>query len=494
MTMEKNTPLNNDKSSVGKVVEGELQKLSCCQCVKVPVEEGSLGVEGEVVEGLEENQVKQDEQTSMNSEHGSVGPQQLLEALQHMSETSQEAFAPSQAVMKSCLACSKPCLTKITCNKCFTGCYCSSECMAKNENHTTYCPIICEVQKLETTKRIAAEIFSVDSEKLPFKMKRKLIRLVGERPVVNIFLNKNNIKGLWDTGAMVSVINELFLAENFPGVDIIPIEDFVGKRDFNVTVANQGALNIRGVAILQFGVAEDEVLFEIPFLVTGDRLANTIIGYNTIEHLATNFREQLDMSKTLPQVIVPLSDENGESMVNLLQAGSEIKELSKEAKLAKPSVVYPGCVESLRCKIQGLDISSVHDKVILSQSLEELCVDNELVVFDSPHVLKNRKKYIDVCVYNPTQQKIVLNQGMVLGQVSDIAAAYTLPVMPAKSVDVSEIGVSEENSEGGLKFNLDHLSPSQRKIAEKMLLEESDVFPRIVMILVISQILSWTLI
>ena len=201
--------------------------------------------------------------------------------------------------------------------------------------------------------------------------------------MVNIFLNKNNIKGLWDTGAMVSVINELFLAENFPGVDIIPIEDFVGKQDFNVTVANQGALNIRGVAILQFGVAEDEVLFEIPFLVTGDRLANTIIGYNTIEHLATNFREQLDMSKTLPQVIVPLSDENGESMVNLLQAGSEIKELSKEAKLAKPSVVYPGCVESLRCKIQGLDISSVHDKIILFQSLEELCVDSELVVFDS---------------------------------------------------------------------------------------------------------------
>ena len=61
MTMEKNTPLNNDKSSVGKVVGGELQKLSCCQCVKVPVEEGSLGVEGEVVESLEENQADQDQ-------------------------------------------------------------------------------------------------------------------------------------------------------------------------------------------------------------------------------------------------------------------------------------------------------------------------------------------------------------------------------------------------------------------------------------------------
>ena len=462
MTEVKCTPLDEDKSSAVFVREEESKKSSCCHCLLSK----SLEKAG-VVQGVEESVEKQvvDKARDIAS-RCSASSQYADEGL------------PAPSAPKLCLVCAKPCVKKLACEKCFTGCYCSSECMNKNENHTTYCPIICDVQQHETKKRIAAEIFSVDSEKLPLKMKRKLISLVGERPVVKIYLNKKEIKGLWYTGAMVSVINELFLAENFPGVETVPIEDFVGKRDFNVSVANQGSLNIQGIAILRFGVAEDDVLFEIPFLVTADQLSNTIIGYNTIEHLATNFREQLDMSKTLSRVIVPLSEENGESMVNLLQAGSEVKELSQEAKLVKTAVIYPGCVDKVRCKIQGLDINSVHDKVVLFQSLEEICVDSELVVFDSPHVLKNRKKYIDVCVYNDTQKEIIINRGTILGQVCDIAAAYTLPVMPAKSVDVSEITVEEESGGNVLKFNLDHLDPAQRAIAEKMLCEESEVFSK----------------
>ena len=72
------------------------------------------------------------------------------------------------------------------------------------------------MEKMETEKRIAGEIFSVDSEKLPYKMKKKLIRLVGERPVVNIFLDNMGLNGLWDTGAMVSVMSSQFLKDNFP--------------------------------------------------------------------------------------------------------------------------------------------------------------------------------------------------------------------------------------------------------------------------------------
>ncbi len=74
-------------------------------------------------------------------------------------------------------------------------------------------------------------IFSVDSEKLPCKMKMKLIRLVGRRPVVNIFFEKKGVNGLWDTGTMVTVINDLFLGENFPDVEIWSIEEFVGKKE-----------------------------------------------------------------------------------------------------------------------------------------------------------------------------------------------------------------------------------------------------------------------
>ena len=55
------------------------------------------------------------------------------------------------------------------------------------------------------------EINMIDAEKLPLNMKLKLVKLVGERPVVNIYLNDKKVKGLWDTGAMISLMNRKFL-------------------------------------------------------------------------------------------------------------------------------------------------------------------------------------------------------------------------------------------------------------------------------------------
>ena len=60
-----------------------------------------------------------------------------------------------------------------------------------------------------------SEIFVTDSNKLPHKMKLQLVKLVGERPLVNVRLNGKGIRGLWDTGAMISLINENLLQELF---------------------------------------------------------------------------------------------------------------------------------------------------------------------------------------------------------------------------------------------------------------------------------------
>ena len=100
-------------------------------------------------------------------------------------------------------------------------------------------------------------------------------------------------------------------------------------------------------------------------------------------------------------------------------------------------------------------------------------------MFESPHVIKNRKKFVDVCVYNPSSEKIVVNKGTVIGQICDVAAAYTLPLKPAQSISLNEIGVSQgQPIQADVKHDLSHLPPEQREIAEKMLWEERDVFSR----------------
>ena len=73
-----------------------------------------------------------------------------------------------------------------------------------------WCPWIVKLEEVETEKRRRTEINMVDSEKLPYKMKLRLVKLVGERPLVNIHLNGKKIQGLWDTGAMISLMNKIW--------------------------------------------------------------------------------------------------------------------------------------------------------------------------------------------------------------------------------------------------------------------------------------------
>ena len=155
---------------------------------------------------------------------------------------------------RSCMICLKSSENLFSCPNCKCGLYCSLDCLDQHENHAKYCPIICSLLIIENEKRLAAEIFSCDAEKLPYKMKLKLVRLVGERPVVNIFLDHIRVSALWDTGAMVSVMSGDFLKENFPDVEIRPVTEIIGNNDLTVTLANQGALDIQGVVVLDFGI------------------------------------------------------------------------------------------------------------------------------------------------------------------------------------------------------------------------------------------------
>ena len=80
-----------------------------------------------------------------------------------------------------------------------------------------------------------------------------------------------------------------FLKEHFPHIELRSVEEVIGNNELKVTVANQGVLDVKGIAILNFGVEKEQNLFHIPFLVTSEKISNIIIGYNTVEHLVTNF-------------------------------------------------------------------------------------------------------------------------------------------------------------------------------------------------------------
>ena len=215
-----------------------------------------------------------------------------------------------------------------SCQQCDSGQYCSETCLQAHENHSKYCALICSVQQIETTKQLSKGICITDSEKLPRKLKRKLISLVGPKPLVKVFLGNMHIEGLWDTGAMVSILSRAFLEENFTGVQVRPVSDFIEHEVLKINTANQAELAIDGVVVLDFGVEEGDPLFQVPFLVTADTLSRPIIGYNTIEYFVLNFGHSVDMPTSMSKVVSDLAPRLADDVINVITAGGKITEIS----------------------------------------------------------------------------------------------------------------------------------------------------------------------
>ena len=159
--------------------------------------------------------------------------------------------------------------------------------MRAHVNHQQYCAAICSLQELETRKQLKTCVYGVDSDKLPYKVMRKLVKLVGSRPLVKFLLNGKYEEGLWDTGAMISLLNSAFLRKHYPDVPIQTVAEFLGENEKGLvlTAANKSELNVKGVAVLNFGTEQNHDLFQIPFLITDDEISRPILGYNTIEYL-----------------------------------------------------------------------------------------------------------------------------------------------------------------------------------------------------------------
>ena len=113
------------------------------------------------------------------------------------------------------------------CKECKSGCYCSDECRQSHVpsvSHQQFCQNIQQLEAIEKAKRVCSvrEINQVDS-----KLRRKLVSLVGDKPMVVCMLEGENCEALWDTGAMVSMVSREWLRANFPELPILSVMDFL---------------------------------------------------------------------------------------------------------------------------------------------------------------------------------------------------------------------------------------------------------------------------
>ena len=96
---------------------------------------------------------------------------------------------------EKCCLCTKRVSVRISCGKCGSrNVYCSTECLNAHENHVKFCPWITNLMELNSEKLKQGKSLVNDNDRLPYKMKRDLIRLIGERPTMDFFLDGVRIK------------------------------------------------------------------------------------------------------------------------------------------------------------------------------------------------------------------------------------------------------------------------------------------------------------
>ena len=350
------------------------------------------------------------------------------------------------------MACLKDSVNILTCSLCDSGCYCSTECRdghVQTYDHRILCASIQHLEKVKMEKRLSALPLR---EKTQVRLKRRLVSLMGEKPIVNCKLNNKNIEALWDTGAMVSMVDRKWLEKNNPEAEIKTLEEFLDGDTLHLFTANNSKVSIEGVATMNFQIGD--ISIPVPFVVCKDPVLQPIIGFNVIKHLifegGEGSGELLRMS--CPSILAA----NISAVIQLVR-----NEVQREDWVVTTKSVHVPA--NSRCKIK------CSTRYRASEPVESVMftpnpMDSELVFSESIIRAKLGRGHVSVVVQNPTNSEIVLDKGVTLGSIEIVSAV--IPLMPREEpnpVHIDSVQTSEKVGDGWLPpVDLSHLAEDQR--------------------------------
>ena len=109
----------------------------------------------------------------------------------------------------------------------------------------------------------------------------KIANLVGNSCLINCTINYVTVQALWDTGAQVSLVNEVWWKETFPSVR--SLKEVINKK-LTVFFSANGA-SIQSSGWVEYAVTIGQQVITTPFLVTPETAKDhPFIGYNVIRN------------------------------------------------------------------------------------------------------------------------------------------------------------------------------------------------------------------
>ena len=189
--------------------------------------------------------------------------------------TTEASHAADDHVQMCCCVCkSKENVRR--CGKCNITLYCSKQCQVSHlSQHRGWCSIMSGMVQLQDIEE--AKLYgdmSVRQKQVDGKTQTKMVKLVGEKPMLQCFLDGVGFDVLWDTGSMVSMVCRGWLTKHFPDKAVIDVSEFLGTN-LSVTAANRTVIDFDGVVILEFSLGDGNG-FLIPVLVLSGEMSEPI--------------------------------------------------------------------------------------------------------------------------------------------------------------------------------------------------------------------------
>ena len=374
------------------------------------------------------------------------------------------------------------------CGKCKATPYCSKACQKSHlDYHSAYCSAIVQCHKLQMDNLY--KNLTTRQNQIDFKVKKKILKLVGEKPMLKCHLGGKEFKLLWDTGSMISMVDRKWLRKHFPTANIHSVSEFL-ERKLYVKAANSTVIHFDGVWLIEFSLGGGEADFWVPVLVASEEISEPILGYNVIEHLVLNGdKEQQQLLK------LALSCEGRDvdvaPLTALIQGKAENPDFLSEIRAPKTVVVPAGHRMRLKCRVK-VPANGESQTIYFSPTVKD---EEDLTFNEAVSELKRgRTNYILVDALNLSKNDMKIEKGLVMGSVHSVSAVVPMmgllnvkkPLVSVNSVQVDgseNEEVSEVEAEGAerkpdAKWDLSHLEPEQQEMLEKVLRDVEDVFSK----------------
>ena len=384
--------------------------------------------------------------------------------------------------------------------------YCGKRCQIRHwKDHKVLCGAIKSLAvSVEETKTVKTAFVS----HITPQKHSKIIKLVGEKCLVECLLNDNKEHVLWDSGSQISILSQQYLTDNFPQLEVKTLKELLGEEiELDLRAANNSSIPYSGYVEIEFKVCNKKSPgLLVPFLVTKSMLTRPILGYNVIEEIVRR-ESKIDfvkqnktvdndlISSNLLEVLSSIFTENDpEDIENLIECLAVQDEFLSTVKSPKRTVTIPAKQKSvINCRTNSYTVEAKTPVLFEPEESDTLPPGSELsqMLLQISRGASNR---IKLEIENTTNHAISLQGRTLLGRLELTASITPLAVKlksdtgkannictdlheQNESVKTSAIDVKSADQSSFLnQFDLSNLTVDQRKHAENLLIQEQDTF------------------